>query len=93
MTTRPHLSARISTNTIDPDWFTDPYRARGYWYDDKPWAVVEIGPLELVAVEGDGLAGMRRLADALNRAIAQAEQARQDAALVEFDNTDVAVAS
>lgn len=70
----PRLRATLYTDEID----RLPH-ARGYRRDGRTWAVVDISSdFQLTAVEDEGLAGMQRLADALNVAIAQARQAEQD---------------
>lgn len=76
----PRLRATVYTDEISENYFTE-YRARGYVNGGKVWAVVDVGDLSLTAVGDDGLAGMQRLRDALDTAIARARLAVQDADL------------
>lgn len=84
MSTKPQVTARLNAETIPADYFTsDPHNARGYWYNDRAWAVVQVGGFEISACSDreEGYAGMLALADALTTAVARARQAEQDATL------------
>ncbi len=78
------LGATLYTDEIPEGLADDGYSVRGYLHDGKTWAVVDLGGIRITAVDNkdrDGLAGMQRLIDALQAALAQAKQARQDADL------------
>lgn len=79
--TDPRLRALLYTDEIGPDLFAADYRAKGYLHSGRVWAKVDLGSVEIVAVDDEGLAGMQRLIDALRTALWQAKQVRQDADL------------
>lgn len=78
----PRIRSTIYTEEIHENYFHD-HNARGY-VTDVPWAVVTVAGLSLTAVGDEGLAGMQRLRDALDAAMAQARLAVQDADLAEL---------
>lgn len=90
----PRITAVLYTEEISDDYFTGGrLRTHGWRRDGKTWARVVVGGLDLTAQGEAGLAGMLRLADALQATVAQARQAEQDETLVDVDLTDIAVSA